>query len=56
LQTVLIGTIGIYELMVNAKALNIDDFIFETDCIHTTTIIKNIKYQNQNLKFIKKIP
>ncbi len=49
-----IGTIGTYELMVNSEMLNIDDFIFEIDTSQNTTFIKNIKYQNQNLKFVKK--
>jgi hypothetical protein len=49
-----IGTIGTYELMVNSETLNIDDFIFEIDSSQNATFIKNIKYQNQNLEFIKK--
>lgn len=49
-----IGTIGTYELMVNSNALNIDDFIFEIDSNQNATFIKNIKYQNQNVAFIKK--
>ena len=49
-----IGTIGTYELMVNSEALNIDDFIFEIDSTQNSTFIKSIKYQNQNLEFIKK--
>ena len=49
-----IGTIGTFELMVNSETLNIDDFIFEIDSSQNATFIKNIKYQNQNLKFIKK--
>jgi hypothetical protein len=49
-----IGTIGTYELMVNSKTLNIDDFIFEIDSSNNKTFIKNIRYQNQNLEFIKK--
>ena len=49
-----IGTIGTFELMVNSETLNIDDFIFEIDSIQNATFIKSIKYQNQNLKFIKK--
>ena len=49
-----IGTIGTYELMVNSVALNIDDFIFEIESSHNSTFIKSIKYQNLNLKFIKK--
>ena len=49
-----IGTIGSYELMINSEALNIDDFIFEVDSNQNNTFIKNIRYQNQNLEFIKK--
>jgi hypothetical protein len=49
-----IGTIGTYELMVNSETLTIDDFIFEIDTCHEATFIKNIKYQNQNLEFVKK--
>lgn len=49
-----IGTIGIYEIMVNSDKLNIDDFIFEIDSFENTSFIKSIKYQNQNLDFIKK--
>lgn len=49
-----IGTIGTYELMVNSETLNIDDFIFEIDTYQDATFIKKIKYQNQNLGFIKK--
>lgn len=49
-----IGTIGTYELMVNSETLNIDDFIFEIDSSQNATFIKNIKYQNKNLEFIKK--
>jgi len=49
-----IGTIGTYELMVNSETLNIDDFIFETDSFQNSVFIKTIKYQNQNLEFIKK--
>lgn len=49
-----IGTIGTYELMVNSEILNIDDFLFEIDTYQDMTFIKNIKYQNQNLEFIKK--
>lgn len=49
-----IGTIGTYELMVNSETLNIDDFIFEIDTYQYATFIKNIKYQNQNVEFIKK--
>lgn len=49
-----IGTIGTYELMVNSETLNIDDFIFEIDSFQNTSFIKNIKYQNQNVGFIKK--
>ena len=40
--------------MVNSEALNIDDFIFEIDNTQNATFIKNIKYQNENLEFIKK--
>lgn len=49
-----IGTIGTYELMVDSNTLNIDDFIFEIDGSQNATFIKNIRYQNQNLEFIKK--
>ena len=49
-----VGTIGTYELLVNNEVLNIDDFIFEIDSSHNATFIKNIRYQNQNLEFIKK--
>ncbi len=49
-----IGTIGTYELMVNSDALNMDDFTFEIDYFRNATFIKNIKYQNQDLAFIKK--
>ncbi|MGL2963847.1 hypothetical protein ACSVH2_08535 [Flavobacterium sp. RSB2_4_14] len=49
-----IGTIGTYELMVNSEKLTIDDFIFEIDSIQNTTFIKNIKYKNQDLEFVKK--
>ena len=40
--------------MVNSEALNIDDFVFEIDSTQNATFIKSIKYQNQNLEFIKK--
>lgn len=49
-----IGTIGTYELMVNTETLNMDDFTFEIDRFKNTTFIKNIKYQNQDLVFVKK--
>ena len=49
-----IGTIGTYELIVNTERLNIDDFIFETERSQNSTFIKKIKYQNQDLEFIKK--
>jgi hypothetical protein len=49
-----IGTIGTYELLVNSDTLNIDDFTFEVDSSQNATFIKNIKYQNQNLEFVKK--
>lgn len=49
-----IGTIGTYELMMSSDKLNMDDFIFEIDNCKNATFIKNIKYQNQNLEFIKK--
>lgn len=49
-----IGIIGTFELMVNSEALNIDNFTFEIDNFQNTTFIKNIRYQNQNFKLIKK--
>ena len=49
-----IGTIGTYELIVNSETLNIDDFLFEIDSFQNTTFIKTIKYQNQEVEFIKK--
>lgn len=49
-----IGTIGTYELLVNSETLNIDDFLFEIESIQSSTFIKNIKYKNQSLEFVKK--
>jgi len=49
-----IGNIGTYELMVHSDSLNIDDFTFEFASFLAAPFVKNIKYQNQNLQFIKK--
>ena len=40
--------------MVVSDTLNIDDFIFKMDSSQNATFIKNIKYKNQNLEFVKK--
>jgi len=49
-----IGTIGTYELIVESKNLNIDDFLFEIDHFQNVTFIKNIKYKSQDLILVKK--
>ena len=49
-----IGTVGNYELTVDSESMNIDDYTFEIDNCREYNFVKNIKFQNQNLVFVKK--
>jgi hypothetical protein len=49
-----IGTVGNYELTVDKETMNIDDYTFEIDNCREFNFVKNIKFQNQNLAFVKK--
>jgi hypothetical protein len=49
-----IGTVGNYELTVATETMNIDDYTFEIDNCREFKFLKNIKFQNQDLAFVKK--
>jgi hypothetical protein len=49
-----IGTVGNYELAVNSEKMNFDDFTFEIDNCKEYNFVKSIKFQNQDLAFVKK--
>ncbi|NGY38701.1 hypothetical protein FQU23_014440 [Flavobacterium sp. XN-5] len=48
-----IGLIASMELKIAKDSLNIDDFTFTTSQFQNEQFLTNIKYQNQNLNFVK---
>jgi hypothetical protein len=49
-----IGTVGNYELTVDTETMNIDDYTFEIDNCREYNFVKSVKFQNQELAFLKK--
>lgn len=49
-----IGTVGNYEITVEAETMNIDDYTFEIDDCMEYNFVKSIKFRNQDLAFVKK--
>ncbi|MBA4155695.1 MAG: hypothetical protein C0512_15285 [Flavobacterium sp.] len=49
-----IGTLGVFELKVQAEKLLLDDFIVETELFQSSKIISNISYKNQYFRLVKK--